>query len=314
MSALQNPIFTDENKAREALEAVRWRDGEFCPHCGSVEGLARVQGKSHRPGLWYCNNCKKTYTVTVGTVFERSKIPLSKWWLASYLLSSSKKGVSAHQLHRMLGITYKSAWFMAHRIREAMRVGSFPGTMGGNGKAVEADETYVGGKERNKHARKRNKKNIGGTGKEIVFSLVERKGQVRSQHVPDVTAKTLRPILVSQLDYKTFLNTDGAGQYRHMGEEFERHEMVNHEIDEYVRGDAHTNTVESYFATLKRGINGTYHHVSQQHLKRYLAEFDFRHNERSALGVGDAERMEKTMRGIEGKRLTYRPPHRSIAI
>jgi transposase-like protein len=178
MSALQNPIFTDENKARAALEAVRWRDGEFCPHCGGTEGLARVQGKSHRPGLFYCNNCKKQYTVTVGTVFERSKIPLTKWWIASYLLSSSKKGMSAHQLHRSLGVTYKTAWFMAHRIREAMRVNSFPGPMGGAGKAVEADETYVGGKEKNKHVGKRNKRNIGGTGKEIVFALVERKGQV----------------------------------------------------------------------------------------------------------------------------------------
>lgn len=306
-SDIQNPIFTDENKAREALETVRWRDGQFCPHCGVMEGLARVQGKSHRPGLFYCNACKKQFTVTVGTIFERSKVPLTKWWLASYLLSSSKKGFSSHQLSRALGVSYKTAWFVAHRIREAMRPGSLPDPIGGAGKIVEADETYIGGKEKNKHVGKRKRGNIGGQGKEIVFSLVERKGQVRSQHVPEVTARTLRPILVSQVDHRTFLCTDDAGQYRHMGNEFAKHEVVNHGIDEYVRGEAHTNTIEGYFSILKRGITGTYHHVSQQHLKRYLAEFDFRYNEREALGVNDNARMLKTIQGIEGKRLTYRP-------
>lgn len=312
-SDIQNPIFNDETKAREALEKVRWRDGQFCPHCGVTDGIARLQGKSHRPGLFYCNACKKQFSVTVGTVFERSKVPLTKWWLAAYLLSTSKKGISSHQLSRALGLSYKTAWFLSHRVREAMRVGSFAGPMGGEGKIVEADETYVGGKERTKHRSKRVKRNIGGQGKEIVLSLVERGGNVRSQHVPAVTAATLRPALVSQIHHNTFLCTDDAGQYRHMGKDFARHEVLNHSIEEYVRGDAHTNTVEGYFSILKRGITGTYHHVSQQHLKRYLAEFDFRYNERETLGVTDSARTVKAMQGIEGKRLTYRPADRSIA-
>jgi hypothetical protein len=205
-----------------------------------------------------------------------------------------------------LGVTYKSAWFMMHRLREAMRAGRFPGALGGEGKHVEADETYIGGKEKNKHRNKRNKANIGGQGKEIVFSLVERGGAVRSQQVPEVSGETLRAILVSQVDRKSFLMTDDAGQYRHMGKEFDGHEVVNHGAGEYVRGDAHTNTIEGYFSILKRGIVGTYHHVSQQHLKRYLAEFDFRYNERSGLGVNDELRAERALKGIVGKRLTYR--------
>jgi transposase-like protein len=306
-SGIQNPIFTDENKAREALEAVRWRDGVFCPHCGVTDGLARLAGKSHRPGLFYCNGCKKQFSVTVGTVFERSKVPLTKWWLASYLLASSKKGMSSHQLSRALGVSYKTAWFMSHRIREAMRPGSV-GPLGGEGKFVEADETYVGGKDKNRPRRRRSGKT--GTGaKEAVVALVERKGQVRSQHVKEVTASTLKPILISQVHHNSFLMTDESGVYYKAGKEFAKHETVNHRTEEYVRGDAHTNTIESYFAILKRGIFGTYHHVSQQHLKRYLAEFDFRYNERIALGVDDAERTKKIMQGIEGKRLTYRPAY-----
>jgi hypothetical protein len=222
-------------------------------------------------------------------------------------MCAAKKGMSAHQLHRMLGVTYKSAWFMAHRIREAMRELN-PGPIGGDGKTVEADETYVGGKERNKHRKKRNADHIGGVGKEAVFSLVERGGKVRSQHIPHVSAKTLRPILETQLSEpsKTKLMTDGEGQYRLVADMVKSHEVVNHGIGEYVRGEAHTNTVEGYFSILKRGIVGTYHHVSQQHLKRYLAEFDFRYNERKALEVTDHERMVKSIHGIVGKRLTYR--------
>jgi hypothetical protein len=205
----------------------------------------------------------------------------------------------------MLGVTYKTAWFMAHRIREAMRETN-PGPLGGTGKTVEADETVIGGKEKNKHKSKRNPKNIGAVGKEIAFSLVERGGKVRSFHVPAVNARTLRPILVTQVDRKSFLMTDDAGQYRPIGPEFAGFATVNHGIEEYVRGDAHTNTIEGYFSLLKRGINGVYHHVSQQHLKRYLGEFDFRYNERMGLGVNDAERRDKALAGIEGKRLTYR--------
>lgn len=301
------PIFTDETKAREHLEAIRWANGRFCPHCGEAENTTPLKGAKHRPGLYQCNACRQQFTVTVGSVFERSKIPLHKWLLATHLLCSSKKGMSAHQLHRMLGVTYKTAWFMAHRIREAMRETN-PGPLGGTGKTVEADETVIGGKEKNKRLSKRNPKNIGAVGKEIAFSLVERGGKVRSFHVPAVNAKTLRPILVTQVDRKSFLMTDDAGQYRPIGPEFAGFATVNHGIEEYVRGEAHTNTIEGYFSLLKRGINGVYHHVSQQHLKRYLGEFDFRYNERIALGVNDAERRDKALAGIEGKRLTYRRP------
>jgi transposase-like protein len=304
---LTNPIFQDTEKARRHLERVRWPDGPVCPHCGVVrDGITAVEGtkRAHRPGLYHCNNCGKQFTVTVGTVYESSHIPLHKWLLATHLMTASKKGISAHQLHRMLGITYKSAWFMAHRIREGMRE-FHAGPLGGEGKTVEADETYIGGKEKNKHRRKRTSA-VGGAGKEIAFSLVERGGFVRSHHVPKVDAKTLRPLLVAQVDRRSWLMTDDAGQYRLVGDESARHESVNHGIEEYVRGDAHTNTIENYFSILKRGINGVYHHVSQQHLRRYLAEFDFRYNERAALGVDDAQRATKALQGIEGKRLTYR--------
>lgn len=303
-AALSNPIFHDADKAREWLEARLWKDGPICPHCGTVDEATLMQGKSHRPGLYQCNSCRQPFTVTVGTLYERSKIPLNKWLAATHLMMASKKGMSALEIGRLLGISKKSAWFLCHRIRESLRPTSL-NPMGGEGKYVEADETYIGGKETNKHRSKRNSKNIGGMGKEPVFALVERKGQVRSQHVPGVNAKTLRPILVAQVDAKTFLMTDDAGQYRHMHKDF-THQTVNHGAGEYVRGDAHTNTIENYFSILKRGITGTFHHVSQQHLKRYLAEFDFRYNERAALGVDDVERFEKSIPGIVGKRLTYR--------
>lgn len=300
-------MFTDADKAREHMERVRWPSGKpACPHCG-VEGEATlVQGKSHRPGLYQCNACRQPFTVTVGTVMEKSHIPLNKWLMGFHLMSASKKGISAHQLHRMLGITYKSAWFMAHRIREAMvPAKGEPPPMGGEGQTVEVDETYVGGKERNKHKARRDKKNIGGVGKQMVLSLVERGGKVRSQHLASVNTRNLRDILTAQLKRGTAVMTDDAGQYRLVGRDFP-HESVNHGIGEYVRGGVHTNTIEGYFSILKRGVNGVYHHVSQQHLKRYLAEFDFRYNERSALGVEDVERANKAIRGVEGKRLTYR--------
>jgi transposase-like protein len=304
-SALNHPIFQSPEKARQWLEGHLWGDQPVCGYCGSVGNATAM---ASRPGQWQCNakECRKQFTVTVGTLFERSHIPLNKWLLAAFLMCSSKKGISAHQMHRMFGITYKSAWFMCHRIREAMRDCKFPGPLGGDGKIIEADETYIGGKEKNKHVGKRNKRNIGGAGKEAAFALVERGGKVRSFHVPEVSGKTLRPILVAQVSRKSALMTDEGGQYYHVGKEFDRHETINHSADEYVRGDAHTNTIEGYFSILKRGIVGTYHHVSQQHLKRYLAEFDFRYNERAALGVDDKERAERLLKGIVGKRLTYR--------
>jgi transposase-like protein len=303
---LNNPIFQDADKARDWLEAHLWEEGPVCPSCGTVNNATPIQTRS---GWYQCNEakCRKQFTVTVGTLFERSHIPLNKWLMAAFLLCASKKGISAHQMHRMIGVSYKSTWFMMHRLREAMRDGKFTSPLGGEGKVVEADETFIGGKEKNKHRSERATKRLGGSwGKETVFSLVERGGQVRSVHTVSVTAATLRPILVAQVDRKSFLVTDDAGQYRHMGREFFRHEAVNHGIEEYVRGEAHTNTVEGYFSILKRGITGTYHHVSQQHLKRYLAEFDFRYNERAKLGVDDAGRAAKAIKGIVGKRLTYR--------
>lgn len=298
----QNPIFQDADKAREWLENHLWKNGPVCPACGVV-GEASAMATRH--GWYSCKACRKQFTVTVGTLFERSHIPLNKWLLVAFLMCASKKGMSAHQMHRMIGVSYKSTWFMMHRLREAMREIN-PAPMGGEGKFVEADETFIGGKEKNKHVGKRQRANIGGMGKEPVFALVERGGKVRSQHVANVSARTLRPIMVEQIDKATALMTDDAGQYRRMGKDFARHEVVNHGILEYVRGDAHTNTIEGYFSVLKRGITGTYHHVSPQHLKRYLGEFDFRYNERARLGVDDTMRAEKALKGIVGKRLTYR--------
>ena len=302
---LTDPIFTDANKAREHLEATRWPNGPECPHCGIVNEATRFKGKAHRPGVFKCNACGEQFTATVGTVFERSKIPLNKWLLANYLMNASKKGVSAHQLHRTLGVTYKTAWFMAHRLRAAMAETN-PAPLGGEGKVVEADETVVGGKEKNKRLSKRNPKNIGAVGKQIAFTLVERGGRARSFHVANVSGATLRPIIVRHLDRKSALMTDDAGQYRPIGEEFARHEAVNHGIEEYVRGDVHSNTVEGFFSILKRGVIGVYHHVSEAHLHRYLAEFDFRYSNRIALGVNYTQRSDEALRGIGGKRLTYR--------
>ncbi|GAK44676.1 ISSpo8, transposase [Tepidicaulis marinus] len=309
MFDLTNEIYQDADKAREHLESIHWPEGPVCPHCGNCDQdrITKLEGKSTRPGVHKCKECRKPFTVTVGTVFEHSKIPLNKWVLATHLMASSKKGMSAHQLHRMLGVTYKTAWFMAHRIREAMKPAPKPsGSMGGEGKYVEADETFIGGKEKNKHKSKRAKRRGGAWGKETVFSLVERGGHVRSRHVVSVTAQTLRPVIKAQVDAATFLVTDDAGQYRHMKEDFPGHEVINHSAQEYVRGNTHTNTIEGYFSILKRGVTGTYHHVSQQHLKRYLAEFDFRYNEREALGVNDTMRAQNLLAGARGKRLTYR--------
>jgi transposase-like protein len=295
---ITDPIFTDENAAREHLEAQRWPAGPFCPHCAEAEQVTHLEGKKHRPGVYQCNSCRKQFTVTVGTVFERSKIALHKWLLATYLLSASKKGMSSHQLHRMLGVTYKTAWFMTHRIREAMREPAGAGPLGGPNTVVEADETFVGGKAKNR------KSTAPVRPKEAVMSLVERDGRIRSFHVATVNAKTLRGVLTSQVDRSSYLMTDEATYYTKTGREFGGHGTVNHSIEEYVRGGFwHTNTVEGYFALLKRGIYGVYHHVSPKHLKRYVGEFDFRYNARS---ISDAARANAALRGIEGKRLTYR--------
>jgi transposase-like protein len=305
MSDLSNPIFHDDSKAREWLEARVWADGPICPHCGVLDQATRMRGKSHRPGLYQCNACREPFTVTVGTLYERSKIPLHKWLAATHLMMASKKGISALQVGRMLGVSKKTAWFLCHRIRESLRP-EFAGPLGGAAKPVEADETYIGGKEANQHANKRQVGKVGPYQKEPVLSLLERGGKVRSQHLPEVNSETLRPILTAQIAHNSYLMTDSATYYKMVGREFADHQAVSHATGEYVRGAAHVNTVENYFSILKRGITGVYHHVSQQHLKRYLAEFDYRYNERSALGVDDAQRMAKSVKGIVGKRLTYR--------
>lgn len=307
MSDLSNPIFHDDAKAREWLEARIWPNGPICPKCGVVGEATLMHGKSHRPGLYQCNACREPFTVTVGTLYERSKVPLHKWLAATHLMMASKKGMSALQVGRMLGVSKKTSWFLCHRIRESLRETN-PGMLGGEGMTVEADETFVGGLEKNKHRSKRKHQGTGGMGKEAVVSLVERGGRVRSHHVPEVTAKTLRPILHAQIDGASHVMTDEGGAMKRVGSEFKSHQFVNHGIGEYVRGGAHTNTIEGYFSIMKRGIHGVYHHVSQRHLMRYLAEFDFRYNERSALGVGDAERMSKSIPGIVGKRLYYKTP------
>jgi hypothetical protein len=253
------------------------------------------------PGWYWCNSCREKFTARVGSVMERSHVPLHKWLLAFRLMASNKKGMSAHQLHRTLGVTYKTAWFMAHRIREAMRPLDTTEPMGGEGKFVEADETFIGGKAANRTYAKMVPY------KEAVVSLVERGGKVRSHHVADVTATTLKPILVNAVAKDAHFRTDSSPVYTGLGSDYASHVTVNHSIKEYIRGDAHTNTVEGYFSIFKRGIYGTYHHVSAEHLKRYLAEFDFRYN-RIALGVDDTTRTAKAIRGAVGKRLTYRQP------
>jgi transposase-like protein len=307
---LTDPIFHDEDTARRHFEAIRWPDGPVCPHCGVVGNATELKGASTRPGVYKCKDCRKPFTATIGTLYERSHIPLHKWLLATRLLCSSKKGMSAHQLWQTLGFgSYRTAWFMAHRIREGRREAHLPEPMGGEGKMVEIDETFVGGLEKNKHRSKRQHVGTGGAGKEAVFSLVERGGKVRSHHVPAVTAATLRPIITAQVHEGTFVMTDEGATAKSLGRGFEKHGSVNHSIGEYVRGEIHTNTIEGYFSIFKRGITGVYHHVSAEHLKRYLGEFDFRYNYRIKLGVDDATRATLAVKGIAGKRLTYKLPH-----
>lgn len=288
--------FTDPVAASEYLESIRWSDGVVCPHCGESEREPyRLKGKSlGKRRVWKCRACRKQFTVQVGTIFESSHVPLNKWLAAFYLLCSSKKGMSAHQLHRSIGVTYKTAWFMFHRIREAMKEPAFASKLGGT---VEADETYIGGKRSNA------KRGRGTADKKAVLALVERDGKARSFHVANVTTATLGAAVREHVDTSARLMTDEWKAYRNVGKEMADHQTVAHGYDEYVRGDVYTNTVEGFFAILKRGVDGIYHHVSKAHLHRYLAEFDFRYNRRE---ISDSRRTISALEGAEGKRLKYR--------
>jgi transposase-like protein len=313
---LKNPIFLNETNARDWLEARVWANGRVCPHCGNADQdkITKLEGKAHRPGVYQCNEpaCREQFTVTVGTVFESSKIPLSKWLAALFLMTASKKGISAHQVHRMLEISYKSAWFLMHRLREAMRTGGLE-PLGGEGKIVEADETYFGKADVQHVSKHRQGRPLIHKGKfknnRPIVALVERGGKVRSFHVAVADSSTVAGIVRDNVRKESRLQTDESKIYKTLGKEFAAHETVNHAKKEYARGDVTTNTIESYFSVFKRGMRGTYQHCSEKHLHRYLAEFDFRYNNRIATGVNDTDRANELAKGIVGKRLTYRRPN-----
>ncbi|MDX9998602.1 MAG: IS1595 family transposase [Phenylobacterium sp.] len=304
---LTDPIFTDETKAREHLERTRWPHGPVCPHCGVVDQATKLEGEKHRKGLYQCNACREQFTVTVGTVFEKSKVPLNKWLLATYLLSASKKGMSAHQLHRTLGVTYKTAWFMAHRIREAM-IPEDNGPFGKGGATVEVDETFLGTDPDAPKPRPGKSRGVKQMMK--VVSLVEREtGRARSFVADEYSIQGIIPIVERNLHAEAKLMTDESRLYTAMGASVASHNTVNHSAKEYVSREnrlIHTNTIEGFFGVFKRGMRGVYQHCGKQHLHRYLREFDFRYSMRSALGVDDATRADEALRGIGGKRLTYR--------
>lgn len=308
-STLNAPQYKSPAAAREYLERLRWPKGPICPHCGSVsKDHYELQGKAHRPGVWKCKDCREQFTVTVGTVFERSKVPLNVWLQAAHLLCSSKKGMSSNQLHRILGVTLKTAWFMSHRIREAMKP-SGGGLLGGGGGVVEVDETYYGVKDSARkpgRAKGTRRQHIQAHDKRAIVALVDRDGETRAYHVPNVTHQTLRTVL-NEVSRNAHLMTDEATRYWNIGKEFAKHSKVNHSEGEYSRGNGiTTNTVEGFFGILKRGLNGTYHHVSEAHLQKYVVEFAFRYNNRQAKGVSDQERADNMLKQIAGKRLTYR--------
>lgn len=289
--------FSDDDAAREFLEQTRWPNGPICPHCDSG-GAYKLSPKpiSKRPvrkGVYKCKACRKQFTITVGTIFEGSHIPLRKWLMAVYLMCASKKGISSHQLHRMLGITYKSAWFMTHRIRYAMEQPPLAEKLKG---IVEADETYIGGKK------KGGKRGRGSENKVPVAALVERGGRLRAKKVERVSAKHLKGNIREQVHRTARLMTDDFASYRGLDKEFASHDTVAHSVGEYVRGDVHTNTAESWFALFKRGVHGTYHHMGKHHLDRYVAESAFRWDRRKET---DGQRTIEALKAIKGKRLTY---------
>lgn len=315
MSILNKKYFQTEAAAFDHLEGLLWADGVVCPHCGTVDKAGKlngVKGKNGavRPGLWKCysKGCRKQFTVKVGTVFESAHIPLHKMLQAVHLICSSKKGISAHQLHRTLEVDYKSAWFLAHRIREAMRDGTLA-PMGGAGETVEVDETYIG------RLADVPKQRHGSAHKNVVLTLVQRGGTARSFHVDGTRVADVMPIIRANIARETTINTDKGSWYRWVGKEFAGHATVDHEKEEYVRreGDAMvtTNTVEGFYSVFKRGMKGVYQHCSEKHLHRYLAEFDFRYSNRVAIGVNDQASAGRALKGITGKRLTYRAVDRT---
>jgi transposase-like protein len=293
--------FQSPEAARAYLEALRWGSERVCPHCGTVnESFA-----TKKPGVYRCRTkeCRKDFSVTTKSVMESSHIKLNVWLQAFFLMASSKKGMSSHQMHRALGVTYKSAWFLTHRIREAMRSGGLLPPMGSNGGAVEVDETYIG------RLQGQPVRYGGATHKNTVLTLVERGGSVRSFHVDSTRIADVAPIIRANISREAKLMTDEAPWYREVGRDFSSHGTVHHTNKEYVRGEITTNTVEGYYSIFKRGMKGVYQHCAEKHLHRYLSEFDFRYTNRVALGVNDGERADLAIRGAAGKRLTYRQSH-----
>lgn len=307
MSQFTAPHFQSHEAAREYLEGLRWGAERVCPHCGTVNQSYATK----KPGVYRCasKECRKDFSVTTKSVMESSHIKLHVWLQAFYLMASSKKGMSAHQLHRTLGITYKTAWFLAHRIREAMRAGGLLPPMGGGGKPVEVDETFYG---RLQGMPKKGR--YAWANKNVVLTLVERGGSARSFHVDGVRVGDLMPIIRENLSREAQFMTDEANAYKFIAEAHGlNHSTVTHSKDEYVRREGDkvisTNTVEGYYSIFKRGMKGVYQHCAEKHLHRYLSEFDFRYSNRVALGIGDGERADLAIKGAAGKRLTYRQSH-----
>lgn len=302
-SALSAPHFHDEQAAYDYVEARIWQNGTVCPHCGGVERIGKMGGKSTRIGAYKCYQCRKPFTVKIGTIFEGSHVPMHIWLQAMYLIAGSKKGISSNQLHRTLGVTLKTAWFMSHRIREAMRSNDLS-PFGEDGGVVEIDETFIGNDRTVKPEGV--KKGRGFAHKHKVLALVDRNtGRVRSMVVDSLKAKDIIPILQANIAREAHVMTDEAGQYKYLSDSFDRHDFVSHGQGEYGRGVVHTNTIEGNFSIFKRGMKGVYQHCAKKHLHRYVAEFDFRYTNREANGLNDADRADALLRGVKGKRLTY---------
>lgn len=320
MSILNKPHFHNEQAAYDFVESHVWAGGRSCPHCGTVEDSGKLQGKSTRIGVYKCYSCRKPFTVKVGTIFQGSHIKLHIWLQAIFLISSSKKGISSNQLARVLDVTVKSAWFMSHRIREAMGGGKMP-PMGGEGKIVEADETYFGKKKERATMTTAGKPFIkrgsGGVHKRAIVSLVERGGSVRSFHVDRADKETVARIVTNNISKQSKLFSDESRLYLGADAHVSEHQTVRHYGGEYARGEVHTNTIEGYFSIFKRGMKGVYQHCDEKHLHRYLSEFDFRYNNRVGLGVDDQQRAVNLVKGIVGKRLLYKtasgPKHEKTA-